>query len=266
MDRNIVAIIQARVASSRLPNKCLADIKGAPLLAHIIRRVRAAKRVSKVVVATTTDGKDQAILDLAKSEGVVGRCGSADDVLARYYETARAESSDVVVRITGDNPFVDPNIVDLIVDRLVSDPALDYVSNNLKATFPEGLDVESFTFRCLERVWREAELPSEREHVTPYIWKSPGLFRVANVECGQDASDLRLTVDYLEDLEFARAVYNLMDNETFGLEAIFCLLKEHPELRARNPRVQRHTGYLKSVAEESRQVGAFGRTDKTEQH
>src|ERR1019366_7701536 len=126
--------------------------------------------------------------------------GSAEDVLDRYYQAAREVGAGVIVRVTADDPFKDPVVVDQVAGRLMRDPQLDYASNTLEPTYPEGLDVEAFTFSALERAWKEASVPSDREHVTPYIRCNPEMFRTANVSHSPDLSALRWTVDYEADL------------------------------------------------------------------
>jgi perosamine synthetase len=248
----VVAIIQARMGSRRLPGKSLADIAGQPLLGHVIDRVRASRYVTRVVVATTADPADRAIAELAARKGVDTYSGSADDVLDRYYQAARQAGAELVVRITADDPFKDPAIIDRVIARLVEDPSLDYASNCIEPTFAEGLDVECFTFGALEAAWRGAALPSERQHVTPYLWKHPGRFRAASVTQNQDHSALRWTIDYPEDLQFAREVYSrLYRGKIFGADEILALLEREPRLRDINAGRQRNAGYLASLQSDS---------------
>lgn len=199
----IAAIIQARLGSKRLPGKCMMDIAGIPLLGHVINGARLA--VENVIVATP----DKEIVDFAIKQGVLGFIGSEDDVLDRYYKAAKAYEVQHIIRLTSDNPLVDPDVIQKVLDFYWSDN-FDYVSNNHPRTYPIGLDVEIFTFEALERTWREAKDKYEREHVTPYIYNHPELFKLGNVKSDKDLSHLRWTVDTLEDLEHVRELCELV--------------------------------------------------------
>jgi spore coat polysaccharide biosynthesis protein SpsF len=246
-----VAIIQARMGSTRLSGKSLTDIAGQPLLAHIIDRVRASTCVQEIVVATTTGPEDDALATLAQKMGTALFRGSAEDVLDRFYQAACLAQAGVVVRITADDPFKDPDVIDLVTGRLLADPTIDYASNTIEPTFPEGLDVETFRFAALERAWREARLPSEREHVTPYLWKHPELFRLINVRHNENLSKLRWTLDYEEDLQFTREIYaRLYRGQVFKMGEILRLLRAEPQLTTINTRFQRNAGYQQSLRKE----------------
>ena len=249
----IAAIIQVRMSSTRLPGKSLSDIAGQSLLAHIIDRVRASKRINLVVIATTIGREDDVLEALARAKGVELYRGSPNDVLDRYYQAATQFRCDIVVRITADDPFKDPLVIDQIIDRLQAGPVADYASNTLEPTYPEGLDVEVFTYHALSRAWAEAAQPSEREHVTPYIWKNTRLFKVISVTQTPDHSHLRWTLDYPEDLEFTRAVYaHLYRGNIFSTQQILDLLQQEPALANINKQFIRNAGYLKSVQDETR--------------
>jgi len=248
----IVAIIQARMGSTRFPGKTLADIAGKPLLAHILERVKASRTINEIVIATTTNSEDQAILHLAAEHGVQAYAGSVDDVLDRFYQVARQVCADIIVRIGADDPFKDPEVLDEIVKYFLVNPELDYVSNTIEPTFPEGLDVEVFSFRALERAWKEARLPSEREHVTPYIWKFPTRFNIANIRHEVDLSHLRWTLDYEEDLNFAREVYaRLTHKGIFLMEDVLALLAAEPALAKINQGIEQYAGYKASLQKDS---------------
>ena len=228
----VVGIVQARMRSMRLPRKVLAVIAGKTLLARVLERVSACTTLNDIVVATTTLPEDAEVVVAAERWGVRAYTGAVDDVLDRFYQAAVAEAADVIVRVTADDPFKDPVVTDRIVWYLLDHPELDYVSNTIQPTYPEGLDVEAFRFAALARAWREARLVSEREHVTPYIWKHPNVFRLANVAHEADLSQLRWTIDYEEDLEFARAVYARLGSERiFTMDEILTLLRREPQLR-----------------------------------
>ncbi len=249
---NIVAIIQARMGSTRLPGKVLIDIQGKPLLAHVIYRIKEARSINRIAIATTDSGKDKAIIDFAQSQGIPYFIGSEKDVLDRFYQAAKEYGAETIIRITPDDPFKDPEVIDKVVDYYLSHKdEVDYVSNTIKPTYPEGLDVEVFSFNALEKAWQEAKKPSEREHVTPYIWNHPELFRLANIENSEDLSYLRWTLDNEADLKFTQEVYSrLYHGQVFLMKDILALLRAEPGLVSINQETARNTGYLKSLEQE----------------
>ncbi len=244
----IVALIQARMGSTRLPGKTLAIINGKPLLDHIIERVKASEVIDAIVVATTRLSEDDVIEKIAKENHVGCFRGNTDDVLDRFFQAAKKYNATVIVRITADDPFKDPEIIDKHIRYFLEHPHLDYVSNTLRPTYPEGLDTEVFSFQALEKAWRSTTLPSEREHVTPFIWKNPDLFKCMNLEYKTDLSGYRWTVDYKDDLEFTRAVYEKMGKRgIFHMQDILDLLKKFPHISHINQGFRRNAGYLKSL-------------------
>jgi spore coat polysaccharide biosynthesis protein SpsF len=245
-----VALIQARMSSSRLPGKVLQDIAGQPMLLHVIHRAQQAKSIDLVAVITSTSTEDDVIEALCKENDVPCFRGSLDDVLDRYYQAAIHFKADVVVRLTADCPLLDPGIIEQVV-RTFHKNSFDYVANVLEVTYPDGLDTEVFSFKSLERAWREARLKSEREHVTVYILKHPELFRLGSVKQDEDLSSLRWTVDTPPDLEFVRAIHKFMKDKEFGMHEIVNLLKEYPELSELNSGQQRNEAYQKQLQEES---------------
>jgi glutamate-1-semialdehyde aminotransferase/spore coat polysaccharide biosynthesis protein SpsF (cytidylyltransferase family)/predicted dehydrogenase len=256
----VVAIIQARMGSSRLPGKSLAEIENRPMLWHVIRRVKRATLVDRVVVATSTASADDAIEKMCQENGVPCHRGSENDVLDRYYHAARAEKAAQVVRITADCPLIDPELIDRVVRRFQRGD-LDYASNAMVRSYPDGLDTEIFSFSALERAWHDATKASEREHVTPYLRSEK--FRTANVET--DSMSLyphyRWTVDEVEDLEFIRAVYKAFrEKESFGMKDILELIEKNPGLEKMNSDIVSNTGYYKSLFEEAHAASAPRRT------
>lgn len=194
-----VAIIQARMSSSRFPGKVLAPLGGMPMILFMVQRVRAARRVDHLAVATSTDPSDDPLAALLAGHGVDCHRGSLDDVLDRYTQAARRYGAQHVVRLTGDCPLMDADLVDRGLEELARGDA-DYVGNSTPPSFPDGLDVECFTMAALETAWREARRPSEREHVTPYIRNGGSGLRVRNWRGVADFSALRWTVDHPDDL------------------------------------------------------------------
>ena len=239
------------MGSSRLPGKVIMDLAGKPLLARVVERAAAIPHVDRVILATTTAERDRPLLRLARTCGAETFAGSENDVLDRYYQAARVFRAKTIVRITADCPLLDPKVAGQVVRRFMKGDC-DYVCNSLPPTFPDGLDTEVFSVDALERSWREADLPSEREHVTPYIRKNPEKFRVVNVENDRDLSDMRWTVDEAKDLEFARAVYTYLHSAGvfFGMDDVLKLLAEHRELCEINPGLTRNEGYQKSIRED----------------
>lgn len=244
-----VAIIQARMLSTRLPQKVLADIAGQPLLAQVIARARRTTTLTETVIATTLNPADNELAALCDRLGVPYFRGSEEDVLDRYWRAAERFSADVVVRLTADCPLLDPKVIDRVV-RAFHAGEFDYVSNTLECTYPDGLDTEVFSRAALERAWREAEWQSQREHVTSYITDHPELFRLSNVRHTHDRSAWRWTVDEPEDLAFVRAVYEHCGPGSFGLAAVEKLLAAHPELAQINQGFARNEGYAKSLRED----------------
>ena len=248
----IAAIFQARMGATRLPGKVLIDIAGKPLLEHVLDRVRLSRLIDRIIIATTAAEEDQVILALAQSWGIASYAGSETDVLDRFYQAAKTYGAKTIVRITPDDPFKDPEVIDKVVSYYVKNKDnLDYVSNTLKPTYPEGLDVEVFSFNALEKAWREAKKPSEREHVTPYIWNHSEIFRLANVENDEDLSHLRWTLDTEADLQFTREIYaRLYHGQVFLMAEILALLRAEPGLAQINQGIDRNEGYLRSLEQE----------------
>ena len=246
----VVAVIQARMASTRLPNKVLADLAGRPMLAHVVARVRMARNIDEVVVATSTGPADAAIEAFCRSEGVTCFRGSENDVLDRYYQAALASHADVVVRITADCPLHDPAVIEQVVARF--DPAAtDYVSNTTERTYPDGLDTEVFSMATLDRAWREATWSSEREHVTSYIWKQPDKFRIAQVTQARDLSALRWTVDEPSDLALVREVYRRLGDAALHMDPVAALLDGDELLKSVNAGIDPNEGYRISLGRDS---------------
>jgi glutamate-1-semialdehyde aminotransferase/spore coat polysaccharide biosynthesis protein SpsF (cytidylyltransferase family)/predicted dehydrogenase len=247
----VVAIIQARMGSSRLPGKSLAEIEGRPMLWHVIQRVKRASLVDRVVVATSTAPANDVIEEVCRENDVPCYRGSENDVLDRFYHAARAEKAAQVVRITADCPLIDPEVIDRVVRRFQRGD-LDYASNAMVRTYPDGLDTEICSFFALERAWHEATKASEREHVTPYLRSEK--FRTANVE-NDSASYFqhhRWTVDEVADLEFIRAVYEAFrGKESFLMKDVVELIEKNPGLEKMNSDIVSNVGYYKSLFEDA---------------
>jgi spore coat polysaccharide biosynthesis protein SpsF len=252
MKKEFTVILQARRGSKRFPNKILAPILRKPMIYHIIRRLQASRLVSRIVIATTSLEEDKMLETISKVTHVDIFFGNEDDVLDRYYQAAIKFNAHNIVRVTADSPVLDPRIIDYTIKKFYQGN-FDYVSNWLTHTFPEGISVEVFTFDSLRRTWSNADLRSEHEHVTPYIWKNPEKFKLGeyvNPHSGQ--KDIRITVDYPEDLRLIRKIYNILypSNPYFGLSDIINVLEKNPNLTWINNKYPRLEGYMLSLNED----------------
>jgi len=250
---NIVCIIQARMGATRFPDKVLFDLEGKPMLVQQIERLMHSKLIDTVVVATSTSIADNAIKALCDKHRYSCFRGSETNVLERYYKTALAYEANIIVRVTGDCPLVDPEVTDKVIQYYL-DNNYDYVSNTLVPTYPDGLDTQVFSFRVLGKANKEATTKLEREHVIPYIKNHPDIFSLANVECEQDLSYMRWTVDYPEDLKFIRAVYKRLfrNNKRFGYKNVVKLLERNPWMMELNSKFKRDEAYHKEVQNDRR--------------
>jgi spore coat polysaccharide biosynthesis protein SpsF len=226
-----VAIVQARMGSTRLPGKVLQDLAGEPMLARVVNRTCRAKTLQEVVIATTTNTVDDVIVKLCEARSWSWFRGSEEDVLDRYYRAAKKYQADFIVRITSDCPLIDPEVIDQVVQEFLErQPEVDYASNTWpRRTFPRGLDTEVMRMDVLERAWREDRNPAWREHVTPYIYRNPDRFRIHNVVSPVDYSAMRWTVDTQEDLAFVRQIYDYFGHDRFSWREVLKVLEEHPE-------------------------------------
>jgi spore coat polysaccharide biosynthesis protein SpsF len=242
-----VAIIQARMSSTRLPGKVLKVVAGRTILDRMVERVQKAKRVDETVVATTIDSSDEAIVDYCKKAGIACYRGSLQDVLDRYYQAAVLHKADIVLRLTGDCPLIDPDLIDAVVDALVNEKA-DFACNRLPPpltrTYPIGLDVEACTFAALKQAWTEATEKHEREHVLPYLYDVPGRFKVVQLNHSEDLGKMRWTLDTPEDLVLLEQVYARFGGRNdFSWLDVLELFKKEPQLAEINSQVQ-HKSYL----------------------
>lgn len=223
-----VIIVQARMGSTRLPGKVLKPVLGRPLLAFLVERLKRVRGADRLVIATTTSALDEPIVAFCQKGDIDYFRGSEEDVLSRYNQAAKAFRAETIVRITADCPLIDPFVIDRIIAHKVG---VDYVSNTLVNTFPRGMDTEVFSIQALQAAQNEAKLPSEREHVTPFIYQHPERFRLLNIPYTTPQSHHRWTVDTPEDLtlvtKILEALYPI--DPTFTLEAILKLVSQHPD-------------------------------------
>ncbi len=230
MRRPVVAIIQARMGSERLPRKVLLDIEGQSMLARVVRRVQMATTIDKVVVATTNKPDDDVVADAARTLGVHVTRGSEEDVLDRFRQAAEETKAATIVRVSADSPFVDPGVTDMIVTAYL-DADVDYASNKLEPSFPLGLDVEVFSRDALEKIWKDATKPYERSHVTLRIYSEPSEFRLLPVTTTPNRHEWRWTVDTDEDLRFAREIFRRLEGSNdFSWQEVVALIEKEPLL------------------------------------
>jgi spore coat polysaccharide biosynthesis protein SpsF (cytidylyltransferase family) len=245
----IIGILQARTKSSRLPQKVLRKIKGKTLLELYVNRVKESRLIDNIVIATTTEPEDNVIENIANKLKVDCFRGSENDLLDRYYQCAKKYKADIIVRLCSDDPFVDYQVVDRAI-QIFKDNQAEFVTNHFEPTYPEGLDIEVYSIKTLERLWNEAKLLSEREHVFPYIQNYPDKFKIINFTQKQNFSHLRWTIDYECDFQLTKIIYdNLYDEKpAFLQEDILNLLEKHPEISQMNSNIKRKEGIKRSKA------------------
>jgi spore coat polysaccharide biosynthesis protein SpsF len=245
-----IAITQARTGSTRFPGKVLMKLGSQSLLELHLQRILKSKKIDEVILATTTKPEDAVLADIGRRANVATSRGSETDVLDRFYQAVVGKSADYIVRLTSDCPLIDACLIDRIIEYTL-EKKLDYCSNTLDPTYPDGQDVEVFRFSALEKAWRGARLDSEREHVTPYIWKNStfkggDLFSSENFTEGKSFGHQRMTVDELDDLELIKSLVEIMGTDRTWLEYAE-YLQENPDLMKLNKQITRNEGYTKSV-------------------
>jgi spore coat polysaccharide biosynthesis protein SpsF len=235
----VVAIVQARMGSSRLPGKVLAELGGRTMLGQVVLRLRLARRIDDIVVATSAGAEDDAVVEEAGRLGAGVHRGPVADVLARFLGAARASRADAIVRVTADCPLLDAGVVDSVIGALID--AVDYASNTHERTYPRGLDVEALHRDTLERIARLGTSPAAREHVTAFVMEAPELFRIAQLRADRDDSDLRWTVDTPDDLATVRALYAELALDRVGTpppyRELVAAVRANPSLAAGNAHV-----------------------------
>jgi spore coat polysaccharide biosynthesis protein SpsF len=245
----ILAILQARLSSSRLPGKVLKHILGKPMLLHQIERIQNSKRIDKLVVATSTEKSDDAIEKMCLDNNIEVFRGELENVLDRFYQCAKKYNPDYIVRLTGDCPLADWKIIDDMIQYYL-DEELDYMSTSPK--LPDGLDAEVMTMSALSEAKQKAVLPSELEHVTQYINKNPNKFKNEHFNFDKDLSHIRWTVDESEDFILVEKIYQALyeDNPLFLMNDILKLLDQRPELNKINGNFSRNEGLERSLQED----------------
>ena len=240
----ICCIIQARTGSTRFPKKVLEKIdNNLTVLDYVINQVKYSQNIEKIVVATTNLIEDDLICKYSNLQKIECFRGSSQDVLDRFYHCAKKYSVKTIVRITADNPLIDPNIIDSIIDGYEK---CDFITNTLERTFPYGTEVEVFSFSSLEKAWKIAKKPSEREHVTPFIRDPKNKFILKNFKNEKNTSQLRYTIDKKEDLQLVKEIIKNISKKPILLQDIINLQKEKPKIFEINKNVE-HDGYLSSL-------------------
>lgn len=233
-----VAIIQARMSSSRLPGKVLKTILGKPMLGYIVERLVWVKQIDEIVVATSREASDQPICTFCRENKIACYRGDLNDVLGRFYQTAQEYKADTVIRVTGDCPCVDPELVTQLIN-LFQREKYDHIGIATgagaifdEARFPNGLDAECFRYESLEKAWQEAAEPADREHVTPYIWRNKDVFKCGSLKPEKDYSHIRLSVDHQEDFELVSKIYEALykPEKPFVMQDIINYLGANSEL------------------------------------
>jgi spore coat polysaccharide biosynthesis protein SpsF (cytidylyltransferase family) len=246
-----VAIIQARMSSSRLPGKVLMHVKKKPLLLYMYERVKASNEIDEVIIATSNEESDDVIVKLCKENNIMYMRGSLNDVLDRYYQAAKITNASLVVRLTADCPIIDPSVIDSIIG-VYKNGAYDFVANTAPPegmTYPEGMDVEVFSMLALENAWNYATKPSEREHVTFYFWKNIDKFKCFRADLTYNRSNYRLTVDYFEDFLLVSKILEALYSEDkfFSMNDILEFLDQNPDIFQINNKIESFSGWEASL-------------------
>ena len=244
----IGGVIQARMGSTRLPGKVMLNLLGKTVLWHVVNRVSKAKLIDGWIVATTVNSEDDIIVEFCKNNDILVFRGQENDVLDRYYQCAKDYKVKSIVRITADCPLHDPNIMEIVIGEYLKGN-YDYVSNTIEYTFPDGFDIEVFSFDALAEAWEDAKLPSEKEHVTPYI-KNNKKFQKKNIFSNRKYPANRCSLDYMEDYEFIKRIYEGIGREMFYIDDVMNYVKKNPEILKINQHLKINDGYLKSLKED----------------
>ncbi len=246
-----VAIIQVRMSSTRLPGKVLKKLNGITVLESLLNQLNYSKLLNDKIIATTSNSEDDVIFNFCKSKEIKCYRGSQDDVLDRYYNCAKKFSINTIIRITSDCPLMDPHVVDAVIN-FYNDGKYDYVNNFYKKSYPSGTEVEVFSFATLEKTWKNASKPSEREHVTSYIYNNPDKFTIGCLKYKNNISHFHWTVDRKEDLELVRVLFSKISKKPILLEDILEVLKTDPSIIEINKMTDPDEGYLKSIENEKK--------------
>lgn len=252
MQKNVLCIVQARLNSTRLPGKVLLPLKNRPVIEHVFNQLSFATKLNNIILATSTEESDNKLEVWAINNSKEIFRGNLNDVLERYYFAAKKYNGDIIVRITGDCPLIDPKIVDTVVNEFV-EGGFDYFSNTINPTFPDGLDTEVFSYDALETTYFNAKLKSEREHVTPYIKNNPGTFKLGGFENKVNYEKYRWTIDNQEDYEFLKIIFEKLyiEDQYISWKDVIRFIDDKPEIININKHIKRNEGYEKSLIEDN---------------
>ncbi len=246
----ITAIIQARMGSTRLPGKVLLPLGDTTVLGHTMRQVKKAEKIGKVIIATSTEKDDDRIEAYCKETGIEVFRGSSNDVLDRYYKAAIAYGAENIARITADCPLIDPAVIDRVATEYEKGEC-DYISTGrVISTFPDGMDTEIFSFGALKTAWQEAKLPSEREHVTTFIWNHPERFRVIEVKNDRDLSSVRVVLDEERDYQVIKKI--ILQVPELSMKSVVHYIEAHSKVAKINDSIVRDEGYFKSLKQDEK--------------
>ncbi len=246
-----LCIVQAKCGSKRLPRKVLLPLGDKSEIEHVLLRTAQAKKIDKVILATTENKEDNLVALKCVAAGFEVFRGSENDVLDRYYQAAKKFGAENIIRITGDCPLIDPEVVDKVID-LYEKSGVEYATNVIPPTFPDGLDTEIFSFDALEKAWRETKMASEREHVTIYLWRHPEIFKQVHLQNDIDLSSHRWCLDNPEDYEFMKQVFEKLypAKPNFRLNDLLEFIEANPEIGKVNAMISRNEGLKKSLEED----------------
>jgi len=242
----IGCILQARMSSTRFPGKIMMTVKNRPIIDYVITQLQYSKNIEQIVIATTNNQIDDILIEYAKKKLIPIFRGSEEDVLDRYYNCAKKFNFSSIVRITSDNPLVDPEIIDNAIEKFKSGD-FDFISTEHPPTLPQGYAVEVFSFEALKNSWKNAKKKSEREHVSPYMYNNPQLFKLHNIEFKNDLNHIRCTLDRKNDFVFLEKIILEQKEQPILLKDVLDFVKKNPKLIEINNSYPKNEGYLNSV-------------------
>jgi spore coat polysaccharide biosynthesis protein SpsF (cytidylyltransferase family) len=247
---HVVALIQCRMGSTRLPEKVMMDLCGKPVIGKIFDRLKACRTVDEIVICTADTPQNQVIVDYANANHLPVHAGSENDLVDRIYQMAKRFHADVVIRVTADCPLVDPALVDRLVDASIADPTLEYITNILPPTFPDGLDLDVVSMKAIQKVWDRSRGDAfKSEWFNHDLRNNPDIYKTLKITNDVDLSQMRWTVDYPEDMELIRVIFTRLspNGEPFGMNDILKLLEEHPVLGEINAKYVRDAAYYAAI-------------------
>ena len=252
---NIVGIIAARISSSRLPGKVMLKLGNKIILRHMIDRMKVAKKLDNIVVATSLNPNDDVLYEYCRQNSIDCYRGDENDLIDRYYTISKKINCDVIARFGADCPLIDPKIIDKVITIYLEND-FDFVSNHgpPPKTYPEGMTLDVYSANILCEAFHDAKKPSEREHISPFFWNNPKRYRLHRVDYHTDISKYRLSLDYSEDFELIQIIFKKLYNENviFSLEEIIQFLEKNPKIKKINSHIEQSIGIKRSFEEDKR--------------